>query len=736
MEGYLGKYEIRRTLGRGAAGTVYEAWDPVIERQVAIKTVKLPDAHDTDAQEEITRFRREAQAAGRLTHPNIVGVFDYGETDDIAYIVMEYVDGESLKAVLDRKERFPIPEIIRVMDELLAGLGFSHERGVVHRDIKPANLMLTKQGRLKIADFGIARIESSGLTQVGTIMGTPAYMSPEQFTGQVVDPRTDLYSAGVVLYQLLTGERPFEGSMSSIMQKALNTTPPKPSEIAVTAPVAFDVVVQRAMAKRPDQRFPSAAAFATALHAAAAPAAAGDAAADSDATIVQTNIAGVSGAAVPAQPVAAPVAPPVVEAPPVAPPVALPVPPPAAMISAPAASRSSLPLVGGIAAGVLLVGGGLAWFLVGSSPQPPAVSPANMVSEPPSAPTKPAPVKPAPTTPAPITPPAVTSPAPSPPPSPVPAPQASQPPMPAIQPAPATSPVVPPSAVPVPAVPPSIVPPSVAPAPVVSAPVVSAPVVSAPVVSAPAVPAPAAPAPAAPPEAEKPAARLDRTALAAGLAAIPCAMLDGNVSDSGVRLDLTGVIADGAPRAALASVLAQAAPGVYAENQVQPFPRSADYCRALDVLRPALPRFGDVGARLELRTADGKTRLTTDAPIKLRVRMPDFAGELRVEYMSSDGNVYHVHPADGAPTRVYQPGQDVKPGAAGGDGKVGEVGEPYGSDMIFAIASSSPLFSKPRPKAAEPAGPFLKELQAAIEALRKRGASVEANVMILDTAAR
>ena len=213
-------------------------------------------------------------------------------------------------------------------------------------------------------------------------------------------------------------------------------------------------------------------------------------------------------------------------------------------------------------------------------------------------------------------------------------------------------------------------------------------------------------------------------------------MLDGNVSDTGVRLDLTGVIADGAPRAALASVLAQAAPGVYAENQVQPFPRSADYCRALDVLRPALPRFGDVGARLELRTADGKTRLTTDAPIKLRVRMPDFAGELRVEYMSSDGNVYHVHPADGALTRVYQPGQDVKPGAAGGDGKVGEVGEPYGSDMIFAIASSSPLFSKPRPKVAEPAGPFLKELQAAIEALRKRGGSVEANVMILDTAAR
>ena len=179
----LGKYEIRRQLGRGAMGTVYEGFDPIIERVVAIKTVRLPESEDEETAEEIARFRREAQAAGRLTHPNIVGVFDYGETKDLAYIVMEYVDGPPLKNLLDKNERFPIPQIVRIMEDLLAGLQFSHERGVVHRDIKPANLMLTKGGQAKIADFGIARIESSSMTQAGTVLGTPAYMSPEQFMG-------------------------------------------------------------------------------------------------------------------------------------------------------------------------------------------------------------------------------------------------------------------------------------------------------------------------------------------------------------------------------------------------------------------------------------------------------------------------------------------------------------------------------------------------------------------------
>src|SRR5215469_16124937 len=265
----LGKYEIKRTLGRGAMGVVYEGWDPIIARRVAIKTVKLPEnADDPETEEALARFRREAQAAGRLTHPNIVGVFDYGETNDLAYIVMEFVDGPPLKTLLDKDERFALADTVRVMEDLLAGLQFSHERGVVHRDIKPANVMLTSTGQVKIADFGIARIESSSMTQAGTLLGTPAYMSPEQFMGQVVDARSDIYSSGVLLYQLLTGERPFEGGLSAIMHKALNTEPPWPSQLSVTAPPAFDVVVKRAMAKRPEERYASATAFLEAIRAA------------------------------------------------------------------------------------------------------------------------------------------------------------------------------------------------------------------------------------------------------------------------------------------------------------------------------------------------------------------------------------------------------------------------------------------------------------------------------------
>src|SRR3984957_1739635 len=159
----LGKYEIRRQLGRGAMGTVYEGFDPIIERIVAIKTVRLPEASDDETAGEISRFRREAQAAGRLSHPNIVGVYDFGETADLAYIVMEYVDGPSLKALLDQNERFAVADTVAIMEELLAGLQFSHSRGVVHRDIKPANVMMTSQRHVKIADFGIARIEQSSM---------------------------------------------------------------------------------------------------------------------------------------------------------------------------------------------------------------------------------------------------------------------------------------------------------------------------------------------------------------------------------------------------------------------------------------------------------------------------------------------------------------------------------------------------------------------------------------------
>jgi serine/threonine-protein kinase len=265
MADFLGKYELRHVLGKGAMGTVYEGFDPIIARQVAIKTVRLPEPEDHEAQEELARFKREAQAAGRLSHPNIVGVFDYGETPELAYIVMEFVNGTTLKHVVDKKERFELSEIVRIMESLMAGLQYSHDRGVVHRDIKPANIMLTKSGEVKIADFGIARIESSSMTQAGTMLGTPSYMSPEQFMGQTVDARTDLYSSGVMLYQLLTGEKPFEGGLTAIMHKVLNTEPPPPSALSVTVPHSFDMVVQKAMQKRPEDRFASANEFAKAV---------------------------------------------------------------------------------------------------------------------------------------------------------------------------------------------------------------------------------------------------------------------------------------------------------------------------------------------------------------------------------------------------------------------------------------------------------------------------------------
>lgn len=258
----LGKYEVRAVLGRGASGTVYEAWDPAINRKVAIKTVDLPPKGT--AQDALARFRREVQAAGRLSHPNVVAVHDYDETARVAYIVMEFVNGGTLSSKLNAGERLTLQNVQRVMEDVLGALQYSHDHGVVHRDIKPANIIMTVNGRAKVADFGIARIESSDLTQVGTRIGTPNYMSPEQFMGQAVDARTDIYSAGVVLYQLLTGERPFEGGTTAIMYKVLNTSPPKPSQLSTGSP-DLDKVVERAMARRPQDRYASAAEFARAL---------------------------------------------------------------------------------------------------------------------------------------------------------------------------------------------------------------------------------------------------------------------------------------------------------------------------------------------------------------------------------------------------------------------------------------------------------------------------------------
>jgi serine/threonine-protein kinase len=286
----LGKFEIRRELGRGAMGVVYEGFDPMIERVVAIKTIRPEQLEGDDAAEQLARFRREAQAAGRLTHPNIVGVYDLGEDGGTTYIAMEFVKGRELQDVLEQNERFAMHDVVRVMDQLLEALGHAHAHGVVHRDVKPANIIILPDGGVKVADFGIARVESSSLTQAGMVLGTPSYMSPEQFMGQTVDGRSDLFSAGVILYQLLTGEKPFTGSLTTIMHKVLQEQPLPPSTLNVQVPKAFDAVMQKALAKRPDERYQTARELADAIRAAAAAASASASAASSaDATIVNLD---------------------------------------------------------------------------------------------------------------------------------------------------------------------------------------------------------------------------------------------------------------------------------------------------------------------------------------------------------------------------------------------------------------------------------------------------------------
>jgi serine/threonine-protein kinase len=261
----IGKYEIRRTVGRGGIGVVYEAWDVVLKRRVAVKTLPLLGL-DTDlGQEKYQRFQREAQAAARLYHPNIAITFDYGETDALAYIVMEYLDGPSVKELIDKRS-VRADQVRTVMQGLLAGLQHSHDQGIVHRDIKPANMLLSKDGEVKITDFGIAHLEDSDLTQLGSQVGTPAYMPPEQVLGKKVDARSDLYSAGVVLYEMVTGRRPFVGSTTSVMHKILNVPAPRLSESTATFPPALDAVVAKALAKDPEDRYASANEFWQALN--------------------------------------------------------------------------------------------------------------------------------------------------------------------------------------------------------------------------------------------------------------------------------------------------------------------------------------------------------------------------------------------------------------------------------------------------------------------------------------
>ena len=261
----IGKYQIQGVLGQGGMGVVYKAFDPAIQRPVAIKTIAKSALDPADLQYALTRFRHEAQAVGRLTHPRIAAIYDYGEDLDIAYIVMELVNGKSLFQHIQNQARFELKEIGEIIRQLLDGLNYAHVQGVVHRDIKPSNILVNDDGRIKISDFGIARLDSSKLTHVGEVMGSPGYMSPEQFLGTEIDARSDIYSVGIIAYELLASKRPFIGNDTDVMRQVLNENPANPSEHNPKISAQLDWAVQKALAKKRDDRFQNAKDFSDAF---------------------------------------------------------------------------------------------------------------------------------------------------------------------------------------------------------------------------------------------------------------------------------------------------------------------------------------------------------------------------------------------------------------------------------------------------------------------------------------
>jgi serine/threonine protein kinase len=264
----LGRYQIQGVLGKGAMGLVYDGRDPKLNRRVAIKTILTRTLDEATARHYSMRFQREVRAVARLNHPNIVQVYDFGAEGDVAYIVMEYIQGRELKDYFDAKERFDLKTIFRLMRELLDALDFAHDAGVIHRDVKPANVMVDAAGRAKLTDFGVARITDpegeAEATRAGAMVGTLSYISPEQLQGQTIDRRTDIFSAGVLFYQFLTGQKPFAGTQWELAKKIIQDDPVWPSAL-VQIPPAIDRVVARALAKAPEHRYPSARHFADSL---------------------------------------------------------------------------------------------------------------------------------------------------------------------------------------------------------------------------------------------------------------------------------------------------------------------------------------------------------------------------------------------------------------------------------------------------------------------------------------
>lgn len=264
----LGRYQIQGILGKGAMGTVYRGVDPAINRPVALKTIRLDFVNDPEEMAELKeRLHREAQAAGKLSHPNIVTIYDVGSEGSLQYIAMEYLEGHTLEEMIKKKTRFNYRIIAQMISQICAALDYAHSQGIVHRDIKPANIMVLGDYRVKVMDFGIARVDSNSMTKTGIAMGTPNYISPEQLQGKEIDRRADLFSLGVVMYEMLLGRRPFKGeNLTSLIYSILHHDPEKPSSVRPQIPLLFDHIIGKALQKDPQQRYQKASDITTDLH--------------------------------------------------------------------------------------------------------------------------------------------------------------------------------------------------------------------------------------------------------------------------------------------------------------------------------------------------------------------------------------------------------------------------------------------------------------------------------------
>ena len=254
----LGRYKIISEIGQGAMGVVYKAVDPIIDRTVAIKTINL-NLSKAELEEYEARFQQEIKAAGRLNHPNIVTIYDVGKTEQVAYMAMEFLEGQELKDLITSGNLPSADQVVDIISQVADGLSFAHQQDIVHRDVKPSNIMVLKNNLAKITDFGIARLPNSAVkTMTGLILGSPRYMSPEQVIGKTIDARSDIFSLGVVLYEALTGVAPFDGdNVNAIMYATVNTTPPPPSAHNRSVPPMLDLIVAKAMAKLLEDRYQS-----------------------------------------------------------------------------------------------------------------------------------------------------------------------------------------------------------------------------------------------------------------------------------------------------------------------------------------------------------------------------------------------------------------------------------------------------------------------------------------------